>query len=70
MRMKPRDAVNKLRKLKWTEAQIGEAVGTTQATINRIRHNKKDTCTWQIGAALVALASRPDIPSPSKTKAN
>lgn len=54
--MTPATAIQELIAGGMTEAEIGQKVGAHQSTINRIKNGQ--TPTWEVGAALVALASK------------
>lgn len=54
--MQPSDAINALILAGWTEALIAAEVGTSQATINRIKHGSRPA--YDTGRALIDLADR------------
>lgn len=56
--MTPSDAISTLLGRGMTEATIGEAVGATQGTINKIKRGDM-VPNWVTGKALVDLANRP-----------
>ncbi len=53
--MTPQDAIAVLLKAKWTEMQIGKAVGVSQPVINRVHRGLAET-RYSVGKALVDLA--------------
>ena len=61
--MTPSEAIAILLAAGWTETQIGDASGSRQSVVNRIKHGKM-TPNWETGAALVELASRDDLTPP------
>ena len=55
--MNPAQAITALlERPDWTEVRIAVAVGTTQPTVNRIKRGASPS--YQVGAALVALAAQ------------
>lgn len=54
--MTPSNAITALISAGWTEAGIAEEVGTSQPTINRIRHGAQPR--FQLGTDLLALYGR------------
>lgn len=56
--MNPRTAVETLRALGWSDNRIAVEVGVTQPTIWKIRSTSAGRTSYELGAALVALAKR------------
>lgn len=63
LRMTPSLAISRLLDAGWTETGLAEAVGSTQPTINRIKHGASPL--YEVGAALVELARRELEPATS-----
>jgi hypothetical protein len=55
--MKPADAIADLIRAGLTESAIGDLVGASQSTVNRVRHGRV-TPNYELGKALVDLAQR------------
>ncbi len=55
--MNPQKAIEKLSAAGMTETAIANAIGVSQATINRIRNGVAKT-SYEIGTALVKLAEK------------
>jgi hypothetical protein len=53
--MKPADAIDALLRVDLTESAIGDLVGASQSTINRVRHGRVRP-NYELGKALVDLA--------------
>lgn len=53
--MNPQEAVLTLIKADWSEARIGQTVGISQSTINRVKQGKRSV-KYEQGAALISLA--------------
>lgn len=53
--MKPADAIDALLRAGLTESAIGDLVGASQSTINRVRHRRVRP-NYELGKALVDLA--------------
>lgn len=57
----PRYAVQALVAAEWTESRIATACGTSQSTINRVKHGRQQSVSFELGSALIRLAeSQPD----------
>ena len=57
----PRYAVQALVAAEWTESRIATACGTSQSTINRVKHGRQRSVSFELGSALIRLAeSQPD----------
>lgn len=61
--MDPREAINHLKSVPMTEKAIGDAVGASQSTINKIGRGEM-VPNWHLGAALVQLAAATPVPNP------
>ncbi len=40
----------------WTESRIALACGTSQSTINRVKHGRQRSVSFELGSALIRLA--------------
>ncbi|WP_426269184.1 hypothetical protein ACN9MB_13235 [Dyella kyungheensis] len=56
--MTPHDAVRALLEAGWVEVQVAEAVGTSQSTINRLKHGKVASVDYDTGSRLVQLVGK------------
>lgn len=65
--MTPQRAIQVLVAADWTETKIASAVGTKQPTINRIKSGKQESCSYELGAALISLAE--SVGQPPKRRA-
>lgn len=59
----PRRAVRSLLAAQWTEARIAAACGTSQSTVNRLKHGKQKSVSYELGTALIRLAERQRRPA-------
>lgn len=64
--MKPADAVSHLLALGWTETDLADHAGTSQPTINRIKHGASPS--YETGKALVDLAEEEGCASASRKR--
>jgi hypothetical protein len=55
--MKPADAIQALLDAGLTESAIGDLVGASQSTVNRVRHGRVRP-NYELGTALIALAQQ------------
>ena len=64
--MNPSEAIAHLKRAGLTEVAIAAKVGSRQSTINRIGNGVLKEPSYRIGKALVDLAKRTRIPSPTQ----
>jgi hypothetical protein len=64
--MTPRNAISALLANNWTEQMVAAEAGTTQPTINRIKHGASPS--YEVGARLVELAAANGVFEPKRTR--